>query len=1516
MKTQRFLKQRLKTLQRKNNPRIYIHNRRTKLSLLFYITALFSSFMPAAQYSAQLWDGNAYQITINPEKIEQRWLFDPSTINNLEVSKFLRATRPCVSEDGSIVYAYGHISSGTDDGKIVAIDAFYGNIIWSCVVKAEVSLESWSSPVYNNGYIYWAGSDGTGNVHIYKINGKNGSIEESNGGWRIKLPGSAVIANASPTIGGGKVFISTYGGMAPANCNHYALKCSNGSISWSNNDGGTGQGAMAYDANRNVVYQTILHNSTHYLRAYNAENGNIAWTSDWALEFPPYQCAITFKSDKIYVQTYNFSGDGKIYVANAENNGSLIWEKTTPASGDSAPAVAPGGNVYVYGDYSGTGKTRAYDTSGNTLWTCDLAGGWQGSPTWADNYIFTGNQQGNTLRILNDNDGSTAKTVVGSGPVAFAHRTFFTIGTDGILYAYSTSNDYANEVVEYNQGTGVGNDCITNAPFNDKTSALNRPTIDTTGDNSAIPLTEPVPLVNAYPAFRSFELVTIGDGGSLILKFDHPIKNDPANCYGIDFIVFGNAYQTIGGGTSWKNKNPNNLTTGSSISNEPATISVSQDGTIWHEFTNGPFGDDFSPTWGRIYDDITPHRPDNNWDWNNWWGIPTDATLPIYPAWTGATFNGKTVRQTSEMCGKSAGGTGFDISELGLDSIQYVKIIPNLGKPEIDAVSDARIIQDTTPSNTIQNMSITRNETTIELNWENPDDTDFKGVIIIRKKDTAVTNTLPTLGIAYYSDYNKVIDTSDIIYNGSGTTFSDSSLKPGIYNYKIYAYDQVLNYSNSVDGSETVPDNRHNIVFQTDGTPGATLSGTTVQKVNDGENCTSVTADDLIGYHLVNWTGTGGFTATQDNPVTVTNVIADMAVTANFAVNTYTVTYQESANGSITGELIQNIGHGSDATQVTAEANSGYHFTIWSDEVTTVTRTDTNITSDITVIANFAKNDAPIYTLSVINGTGDGKYPADTTLNISTDTAPTGQYFSDWTTSSGGSFSNSNSADTTYTMPDNDATVTANFALNTYTVTFVEGDYGLRNGGGTLIQAVKYGSDALEPTITANPGWSFTGWDTAFTNVTSNLTLSAQYSKISYTLTYTAGENGNITGITPQSLNYGDDGVAVTAVPAENYLFVDWSDASTENPRTDNNVTSDITVTANFTINTEILQLVTKGTVGEVKATDIAGMDAQFTSRPSIYGIYTDPIKGKVNKAMCKGMTKVSKSASVEIFKFEWLRAFALYDINLLKKANRNGISTSDWLTANPIENIIFNFYAKVKTTAKTKIDSVFKIGMMVSPEITSIERWDGGDVSGGVHADSIIVIKGNYFGVKAPAISLEHNQKGSIKLKRLKVQKPYKYANSKEKIAKSCMNVTTGASQIYVEMPKKFWNGWSEGDYSIVLSNKIGIDTYSITTISPSINSAPIANDDTVTLHERQSSYLIDILANDNDAESDKIRIFTGGTTSIKGGKINVCRNSIKYVLPKNYTIPFSDSFIYTISDMHGRVDSATVTITVKSFL
>ena len=75
-------------------------------------------------------------------------------------------------------------------------------------------------------------------------------------------------------------------------------------------------------------------------------------------------------------------------------------------------------------------------------------------------------------------------------------------------------------------------------------------------------------------------------------------------------------------------------------------------------------------------------------------------------------------------------------------------------------------------------------------------------------------------------------------------------------------------------------------------------------------------------------------------------------------ITKYTLTYIAGANGSISGNTSQNVTSGLDGTQVAAIANSGYVFSSWSDGLNANPRTDTNVTSNISVTANFLPNTA------------------------------------------------------------------------------------------------------------------------------------------------------------------------------------------------------------------------------------------------------------------------------------------------------------------------------------------------------------------------------------------------------------------------------------------------------------------------------------------------------------------------------------------------------------------------------
>ena len=122
----------------------------------------------------------------------------------------------------------------------------------------------------------------------------------------------------------------------------------------------------------------------------------------------------------------------------------------------------------------------------------------------------------------------------------------------------------------------------------------------------------------------------------------------------------------------------------------------------------------------------------------------------------------------------------------------------------------------------------------------------------------------------------------------------------------------------------------------------------------------------------------------------------------------------------------------------------------------------------------------------------------------------------------------------------------------------------------TLVDTtIKNGTLAAVTGFTGSAGvWTKVDGSNTWTYTESTGVLGLATGGSSYTLTYTAGANGSITGTSPQIVASGGNGTAVTAVPNTDYHFVNWSDSSTTNPRTDSNVTANVSVTANFAINT------------------------------------------------------------------------------------------------------------------------------------------------------------------------------------------------------------------------------------------------------------------------------------------------------------------------------------------------------------
>ncbi|MEN0019442.1 MAG: hypothetical protein AAF747_01005, partial [Planctomycetota bacterium] len=100
--------------------------------------------------------------------------------------------------------------------------------------------------------------------------------------------------------------------------------------------------------------------------------------------------------------------------------------------------------------------------------------------------------------------------------------------------------------------------------FTQAASALGAPTRFTSPSSPFGGATTPF-----QAAFGTNEIVSIGEGGQLTVAFDEPVRNDAQNPFGLDLLIFGNAFY---GDTAF----PNGVAGG--IFSEGGVISVSADG--------------------------------------------------------------------------------------------------------------------------------------------------------------------------------------------------------------------------------------------------------------------------------------------------------------------------------------------------------------------------------------------------------------------------------------------------------------------------------------------------------------------------------------------------------------------------------------------------------------------------------------------------------------------------------------------------------------------------------------------------------------------------------------------------------------------------------------------------------------------------------------------------------------------------------------------------------------------------
>jgi hypothetical protein len=230
------------------------------------------------------------------------------------------------------------------------------------------------------------------------------------------------------------------------------------------------------------------------------------------------------------------------------------------------------------------------------------------------------------------------------------------------LFVINTHAQFAEATVSYDPGTGFS------PGFTNASSALDEPSRVTPGAFGG-----PVDVFN--PPYLSGQLVSVGTGGSLTVKFKTPVLNHPQNRFGIDFVIFGNAGYIITNDFSFETFDWIGIpATDASLFGANAgetRVSVSRDGETFHQL---------NPALAPTVDGP----------------LPTDGAgdfhTPVDPTLTPADLAGLTAAQIRVLYFGSAGGAGYDISwaqtvdgkPVKLPAINYIRVEVVSGKSEVD----------------------------------------------------------------------------------------------------------------------------------------------------------------------------------------------------------------------------------------------------------------------------------------------------------------------------------------------------------------------------------------------------------------------------------------------------------------------------------------------------------------------------------------------------------------------------------------------------------------------------------------------------------------------------------------------------------------------------------------------------------------------------------------------------------------------------------------------------------------
>ena len=310
---------------------------------------------------------------------------------------------------------------------------------------------------------------------------------------------------------------------------------------------------------------------------------------------------------------------------------------------------------------------------------------------------------------------------------------------------------------------------------------------------------------------------------------------------------------------------------------------------------------------------------------------------------------------------------------------------------------------------------------------------------------------------------------------------------------------------------------------------GGTINNGNVTEYIYGVGATLPTADDMTytGHTFKGWYDNEGLTG---DPVTAIGgtEMGNKEYWAKWEINQYTITF-DTAGGSEIAPITQDYG-----TAVTAPeppAKPGYTFTGWNPALPA-----TMPAENLTVTAQWTVNQYTI-TFDTADGSAIAPITQDYGTAITAPAAPTreGYTFTGW--------------DKTIpaTMPAGDMTITAQWTVNQYTITY-DLDGGTAEGNPDTYTVE---TDAFTLKNPTRPGYTFTGWSGTGLTGEDNLTVTipkgstgnrsytAHWSLKTYSITYDL-DGGTALG-NPDFYTVESSAITLNEPTKAGYVFTGWS---------------------------------------------------------------------------------------------------------------------------------------------------------------------------------------------------------------------------------------------------------------------------------------------------------------------------------------------------------------------------------------